>query len=54
MSDPFKILVIGNSNTAKSSLVKRFVKNMWDDNYVQTEGVNFVILYYAILFYIEF
>ena len=39
----FKLLVIGNSNVGKSSILIRFVDNVWDNNFVPTIGVDFVI-----------
>ena len=41
----FKLLLIGNSSVGKSSLLFRFVENVWDDNFVPTIGVDFVIKY---------
>ena len=40
----FKILLIGNSNTEKSSLLFRFTEDVFDDNFVPTIGVDFVSL----------
>lgn len=38
----FKLLLIGNTSVGKSSLLLRFVENVWEDNFVPTIGVDFV------------
>ena len=49
----FKLLLIGNSSVGKSSLLFRFVENTWDDNFVPTIVVDFVIINYIIFLNIE-
>ena len=46
----FKLLLIGNSSVGKSSLLFRFVENVWDDSFVPTIGVDFVTKYIFIIF----
>ena len=37
----FKLLLIGNSSVGKSSLLVRFVDDVWEENFVPTIGVDF-------------
>ncbi len=37
----FKLLLIGNSSVGKSSLLVRFVDDIWEENFVPTIGVDF-------------
>jgi small GTP-binding protein len=37
----FKIILIGNSNVGKSSILKRYIQKVFDDNYSCTIGVDF-------------
>jgi GTPase SAR1 family protein len=48
----FKLLLIGNSSVGKSSLLFRFVENVWDDSFVPTIGVDFVSKYSLINLYL--
>ena len=48
----FKLLLIGNSSVGKSSLLFRFVENVWDDSFVPTIGVDFVSKYPLINLYL--
>jgi len=39
----FKLLLIGNSNVGKTSLLYRFVDNLWDEKKkLPTTGIDFV------------
>jgi Ras-related protein Rab-1A len=37
----FKLILIGNSSVGKSSLLVRFVEDIWEENFVPTIGVDF-------------
>ena len=37
----FKVLLVGNSVVGKSSLILRYVDQIWNDVFVPTIGVNF-------------
>lgn len=39
----FKIILIGNSNTGKTSLINRYINNTFDDKYMCTVGVDFMM-----------
>ena len=39
----FKLLLIGNSGVGKSSLLFRFSENIWEEKFIPTIGVDFVI-----------
>lgn len=39
----FKIILIGDSNTGKTSLINRYVTNLFSDKYICTIGVDFMM-----------
>jgi Ras-related protein Rab-1A len=39
----FKVLLLGNSDVGKSSLLLRFVDSVWNDSFVPTIGVDFKV-----------
>ena len=39
----FKVLLLGNSDVGKSSLLLRFVDKVWNDSFVPTIGVDFKV-----------
>ena len=41
---PYKIIFIGESQTGKTSILKRFTRNEFSDNEITTIGVDFTIL----------
>ena len=44
----FKIIIIGDSGVGKSSILKRAVKNTFDDNYQATIGFEFLLMHFSI------
>ena len=39
----FKVLLLGNSDVGKSSLILRYVDQTWSDSFVPTIGVDFKV-----------
>ena len=39
----FKVLLLGNSDVGKSSLLLRFAESVWNDSFVPTIGVDFKV-----------
>ncbi len=39
----FKYIILGDSGVGKTSLVKRYIKNMWDEEIMETIGVAFEV-----------
>jgi small GTP-binding protein len=46
-SDIFKILLVGDSGTGKSSLMKRYCDDIFSESYISTIGVDFKIKEYT-------
>ena len=44
----FKIIIIGNSGVGKSSILKRAVKNIFDENYKNTIGFEFLLMHFCV------
>mgnify|MGYP002626545118 FL=1 len=44
----FKIIIIGNSGVGKSSILKRAVKNKFDENYQATIGFEFLLMHFLV------
>ena len=44
----FKIIIIGDSGVGKSSLLKRAVKNSFDNNYQATIGFEFLLMHFKV------
>ena len=44
----FKIIIIGDSGVGKSSLLKRAVKNSFDNNYQATIGFEFLLMHFRV------
>ena len=44
----FKVIIIGDSGVGKSSILKRAVKNTFDDNYQATIGFEFLLMHFIV------
>lgn len=44
----FKIILMGDSNTGKTSLIRRYVNNSFEDNYYCTIGVDFFLKFVTV------
>ena len=44
----FKLIIIGDSGVGKSSLLKRAVKNTFDENYKATIGFEFLLMHFKV------
>ena len=44
----FKVIIIGDSGVGKSSILKRAVKNTFDDNYQATVGFEFLLMHFIV------
>jgi GTPase SAR1 family protein len=42
----FKYVIVGSSAVGKSSLLKRYSDDKFDDNYMTTIGVDFVLQFF--------
>ena len=45
-----KLLLIGNRGVGKSSLLNKYVNNSWNENFVSNIGVDFVRIFYNLIF----
>ena len=45
-----KLLLIGNRGVGKSSLLNKYVNNSWNENFVSNIGIDFVRIFYNLIF----
>jgi Ras-related protein Rab-1A len=47
----FKVVIVGNSSVGKSSILRRFADDSFQESYLATIGVDFRFKYFQILYF---
>lgn len=50
----FKVVLVGNSSVGKSSLLRRFADDSFQESYLATIGVDFRFKYYSMIIKVDY